>query len=462
MRRHGDRQSARRAGAALAVALSVGVLGCAAPPASRLPSHVLPNASSPPPSIDIPGVDPPDEALVDKLQAEGMSEGAALFFAMTRVDGEPVGDLGYRIVEAFPTGNTATLTITLTPGQGGEPGVLEVAHDRAGANATFTIGYLVGWESVPDDVERGLRDGEDTSPGLGVVVEGVVEPMESAVRDRLLEYLDARLGARAAEDRLYSALESELPMTDALATGAAYDVPTRQIDRLEACVQDPANPAVARAYAADPASRQRIIERIAAVRAEVAANVTVGYLGLPALIDPMLQDVPWLRHVLGPGTAWSQATLRSRHNRLVDDLDRLIPSCDGFQFEFSGGGPGILAGEPLEGTWHYWGVLCPGDADWKVWEKYQTTGIVKYDIDTGRPGAAPLGPIVVTFDRNGEATASTWNKQDFKGLSLAETKFSVAPPLDPTEITALVPVGATQFTVKQRIDKLDYSFGDCP
>jgi hypothetical protein len=58
---------------------------------------------------------PYDRATVDRLVAQGLARSEALILAMTKVTVASADAQSVRLVEAFPTGDTADVTITASP-----------------------------------------------------------------------------------------------------------------------------------------------------------------------------------------------------------------------------------------------------------------------------------------------------------------------------------------------------------
>ena len=311
-------------------------------------------ASAVPSSLDLTDV---DEELVTELQEqEGVGEGAAVFLALTRTDVEPLGDHTARITHAFPTGNTADMTVTLFPDQvaaepAAPPTVTELASDDGFA---FRFEYHVPYEGMPQDVLEAIRGtgrplppvtyaglritGGQAAPGDGVtvVIEAEIKAFAGRATSTFVRYLETRLGTGVTLDNLYKALKAGMSVKDSLALRAEFEALMGQIDKLEECARNPTNEVTRRTYRERPEELQRILDRIEAVRLEVTANTTVSYIGLlNKTASGAIRGVPWLSYVVGPATAWSKATLDDLNAQLIADLRDSIPPCGGFALDFS-------------------------------------------------------------------------------------------------------------------------------
>jgi len=137
----------------------------------------------------------------------------------------------------------------------------------------------------------------------------------------------------------------------------------------------------------------------------------------------------------------------------------------GYQFVLSWTGDGIkddLLWTPLHVTYDAWGLICPESAEWKIWEIYESDH--SYSAATGPPGADPLGPMLATFGPDGVMNGITWPGLGISldGKTGAGAWFSLSPPQGPpTSVTAMVPIGASSYTVSAPIEKMDGSFGAC-
>lgn len=147
-----------------------------------------------------------DKALVQELQEEGLSEPEALFLALTKIEGERTRDNVVRIVELFPTGNRAEITVTVNPDQRGDPDILKVSHSESADEFKFKLEYFVPNDAIPEEVRNTIGRGEPAaigpplamgslaaaggalsaeSDGVMVVVEAVVDELREAKIDFL-------------------------------------------------------------------------------------------------------------------------------------------------------------------------------------------------------------------------------------------------------------------------------------
>lgn len=427
-----------------------------------------------------------DEALTAELTANGYSEGAAAFLAMTNVEVESRGEYSQRIVYAFPTGNTAEISVTLVPDgtrAAQRTDALTMTSSEPNGDFAFEMEYFVPYDAMPADVREEVRSGTadaDTrlavagplamsgpvaaSDGVGVVVKAFVTKLQDGRAAEFLKFLDKQLGTTGALDTLYKQIKAGLAMKDALAMGAEHDELQRQLNALEECARNPTNPITKRAYRDDPGYRDRILEQIDSVRQEVKANTAVMFIAkLNQTASALLsKQVKWLSFVVGPATAWSRAALQEVNARLIEDLKKNITECgEGYQFEFGGTGTGFDLGHPVPVEWQYWGLLCEGSTEWRIWEDFDG---VQGGSTTGPPSNSASVPYLVTFDEEGSMTGVSW---DILGGSVPTTAsgntFGLSPGDSPTTVTAQLNAGAgvDMITVTAPVEPADGTIAEC-
>jgi hypothetical protein len=130
---------------------------------------------------------------------------------------------------------------------------------------------------------------------------------------------------------------------------------------------------------------------------------------------------------------------------------------DGFQFHFAGTGD---YGYDAPIKFEYWGLLCPEDEVWQIWE------MVDHELgteSTGTPAEAMHGPILATFDDSGLMSSATYGPFGAlpPGYLVHRTSLSLAPPGAPTSVTAKISAGQIDVVVTEPVVPWDGSFGKC-
>jgi hypothetical protein len=374
-------------------------------------------ASTPPaapsdPSAPIPTVDPrasADPALVAKFMDEGLSEGQAIFAALTRVDVQQLTPLSYRITQSYPTGNNAEFTVTLTPDQTVDSDApMTATYTATGGDFGFRLEYFIAYDDIPDDVEAEIRGPSagtnvpirlaDTGlgalaltaaekSGIRVVVEGLVKELADAAASAFAEALDQALGLKAGVDSLLNALKAGVSVDEALALRKEHGELMAKIDKLEECAKNPTNPVTKRAYQADPAQRQKILNTIAEARLEIKSNFAAIFVGMVNTTGSGLTGSKVLGFVLGPATAYLEQELKKLNDGWIMVLEQLITPCVAYQFSgarlqywtfvqaegirievtVTEDWKGVVCGDPLEAEWQLsvdaTGVFSDGDVD---------------------------------------------------------------------------------------------------
>lgn len=353
--------------AGVLLAFVIGVSGCAGPPGSSGEAPVPASAPASPGALatSVPPLpdelSAEDEALVAELQAEGYSEAEALFIALTEVEVEPLGEYSQRIRYAFPTGNSADITVTLVPDQPGEgqgTDALTMTSSEADGGFSFELEYFIPYDSMPADVRDEVANGTVTvdarlalagmvpltgpvaaSDGIGVIVKGVVDKLQDKSASKFLKFLDKQLGGPGVLDKFYKGVKAGLAIKDALAMQSLHGELERQLDELEECVRNPTNPQTQKAYRDDPGYLDRILEQITSVREEVKTVTAVMFIAKmnQTAAGLLAKKVPWLSFVVGPLTSWSKAALDGVNAKLIEDLKKNISSCElGFALDLTG------------------------------------------------------------------------------------------------------------------------------
>lgn len=299
-----------------------------------------------------------DQATVDALIAQGLNAPEALFAAMTTTTVERLDAHVYRVTQTFPTANTAAYTVTVIPDQVGDPDVVELTSSQSAEGFAFTLRYFIPYDAMPDELQQPLRSGSigaatvilavagglrsegrrvaaAAKDGATVVVEALVKQFTNAGTKSFLSFLEGKLGPTYELNNLVKSLKTLMSVKDSIAMEAEFSELDSQLDKLQDCVENPTNPVTKNAYRDDPGLRQRLLDQVAATRSEVKANTAVMFLGLLNSVGAGLTKVPWLGWVMGPGTAWSKATLQDMNARLIKDLKKNIVSCDGFKLDFT-------------------------------------------------------------------------------------------------------------------------------
>jgi hypothetical protein len=385
--------------------------------------------AEPPPATSVDPRASPDAALVAKYRDEGLSDGQAIFAALSHVEVDEQSALSYGITQSFPTGNSAEMTITVLADQAGDPDatspVSATYSETDEGDFMFRLEYFIPYDEIPDDVEEEIRGAvagigapiavagiggalaeltAGGAAGIRVTVEAFVKKLvETRVGD-FLKGLEEGLGTGAIIDGLYQALKQGLKVRDAFAISTEHDELMKRIDALEDCAENPTNPVTRRGYEDDPGQKQRILDAIAEARAQISSNFAVMFLGL---LNSASSSLPAAGKVLGfiisPGNAYVKQQLRELNEGWIRDLEKLITPCKDYRLEV-----GITGVSGLSA------VKCHGkEGEWTIDLLYdtQTIGTIEFTIPPGAT-SAPSHAVVdqeepgltVHLDLTGEAT----------------------------------------------------------
>ncbi|MEX2547269.1 MAG: hypothetical protein WD830_05710 [Chloroflexota bacterium] len=145
----------------------------------------------------------------------------------------------------------------------------------------------------------------------------------------------------------------------------------------------------------------------------------------------------------------------------VADPDRAKSICEpeGYQFAFSGTGTGRDLGYPVPIEWQFWGLLCEGTEEWRVWEIFEG---VAGSSRTGPPTDSNSVPYLITFDENGSMTSVSWVNGVFP-TTLSGNTLALSPGDAPTTVTARLNAGAgvPMLTVTAPVEPADGTIASC-
>lgn len=142
------------------------------------------------------------------------------------------------------------------------------------------------------------------------------------------------------------------------------------------------------------------------------------------------------------------------------DPDRAQKLCDpkGYQFELSGSGPGLdnVFDGQVTITYHYWGLLCEGSDEWKIWEDYEHPTI------SGSGNAASV-PYLATFGNNGSITGIRWPVfSELPGTTFPGTVIALSPGDPPATVRVIMQAGrGTTIPVSAPVVPADGSIAPC-
>lgn len=183
----------------------------------------------------------------------------------------------------------------------------------SGAPAHALFGRLL---SVP--VAR-LHAAQDD--GVEVIVQGEVIEAAKDVLGRAEEHL----GGSGATTAYGGAV---LSLSEAWQTSAGYRKLKQRLAALRRCAENPTNPLTRKMYSEDPGARQRILDEISAVEAEITMDTVVRFVAALNSQGADLAGVKWLGFVVGPLTSWADSRIASLGEQRVADLERSITSCE--------------------------------------------------------------------------------------------------------------------------------------
>jgi hypothetical protein len=361
--------------------------------------------STPGPTIPAEFTDA-DPELVQGYLAEGASISQAEFLALTQTTVEPLGQHSARVVHLFPTGNTGTITYSITPDVARDPETTEpvVTILQTDPNFEFRLQYFVPYDSMPAEVVQEIR--ADTSaasralavvegqlvaadkPGIVVIAEALISKWRGNEISGFIKYLDTKHGTGADLGEMYSIIKGLLSVVDAAKLADEFDEIDARIDKLKRCAENPTNPITKKAHREDPGSKARLLEQVEETRNEIKANTAVMFLGLmDKTAAGLVSSVKWVGYVVGAGTAWSKETLRELNEKLVEELKRAIPKCEGYRIDKTVS----LTQMNVSVTIQYVSTKCDGpDGEWVI----DSQGTL-----SGYGGTAVIGgPVIVTID----------------------------------------------------------------
>lgn len=295
-----------------------------------------------------------DQAFFDHLVELGWTEPEALTLALTKLTEISADEHNAHITAEFPTGDTADITIVLSPGLANQAGTPTVTSAETADGFTFTVAYHVssiasrvdsGSAAIPlgraqawlggngPALDAGVVAADDG--GADVVVTAVIKKGEENVLSIFLKFLEERYPA-VAVDRLggiVQVLKAAGSLADALALNVKYKALQGRIAAAEACAKNPTNPLTIKAYRTDPGLRDRLLEDVGATRRSVKANAAAVFLSMLNEGIAKLTKQRWLQAVLGVGDAWAKENFDRDNEERVRQLEASITKCESYTAE---------------------------------------------------------------------------------------------------------------------------------
>ena len=295
-----------------------------------------------------------EQAFFDQLVELGWTEPEALTLALTKLTEISADEHNAHITAEFPTGDTADITIVLSPGLSNHAGTPTMTSAETADGLTFTVAYHVssiasrvdfGSAAIPlgraqawlggngPALDAGVVAADDG--GADVVVTAVINEGYENLLDTYIEFLEARYPA-VAVDRLggiAQVLKSAGSLADALALNVKYKALQGRIAAAEACAKNPTNPLTIDAYRADPSLRDRLLEDVADTRRSVKANAAAVFLSMLNAGIAELTKQKWLDVVLSAGNAWATENFDRDNEERVRQLETSITKCESYTAE---------------------------------------------------------------------------------------------------------------------------------
>ena len=327
-------------GLSFLVAISLGVGGACGGSSARRPSAAMVTIQPSPPVT----FGPVDDAKITALIGQGFSNGEALFITQTTIEGTSIAKDRVRLTDTFPTGNRGVINIQVVPANGTDPKAIKLKTGSSGGNFTFTLEYFVPYTDIPAAAQpvalREMPGGQvmfvaqhasaeaGGTSGVNVIVNGTVDQFKGDAVDKFVEFIGEHT-KNANPEKLNGKLKTALVVKDVLDMGAALDKLLTEIDRLEKCAKDPVNPLTQKAYKDKPGEKQRILDLIAGVRAELKGNAVAGVIGtINQAGAGLIKSAPWLGYIVGPGTAWALDNFQQVAQDRMNELRKGISSCE--------------------------------------------------------------------------------------------------------------------------------------
>ena len=395
--------------ALLPVAVAMLVAACG----GSVPSTGQPNASS------VPGGPAPsvDANARDTLVAQGLPLEDATFLAATTYAVSSVDGKTEHVVEHLASGDTIEFTVKVAASSSDGPRAVTATSTTTDTETDVYLTYSVEADNLPSDVRDALTAAAARQvvaagePPLAltadisffeVTIDWALKKVESTLRDKGIKAVLSSLTPGNAGP-IMGLIKAGFTIEKSAKIGAEVDELLAKLAELEDCAKDPTNPLTIKQYQQDPGAKQRVLDQIEAARFELVANTIVMELGV---LNGFLAGMgpTWLGYVIGPGTAWSKATLEQLNKDRLAEIERAVPKCD-CPYLSSGGattggtsGGGTSGGTSGGGTS---GGVCKFPFTWNGTASYEITrnGVVVFSV---------------------HATQVTWKLRDDNPSSISE------------------------------------------
>jgi hypothetical protein len=324
---------------------------------------------------------PADRSFAKSVVAAGFDEATAAFMALTLSTVEVMNARALVVRHAFPNGATGEVTYTLQPGVDLEPGgAPEFSADAGPDDYRFTMRWAVDVASLPadlgDQVLGGLPDAvqsiaraDDASvrllglasteplrgvyaadrPGtLEIVANGVISQGKSKAIDKFVKTVEDRGWTKTAKS--YKALKAGKKVWQAVEANDLISQALARLRALRRCAEEPTDPLAQKAYAEDPAEKQRVVSAVDEAEREVRES---GMLMFGALLtttgSSLIKTAPWLGFIVGPANDYIKETNVGLIEEQVRVAEQRVVPCQS-SYTISGTIPSVPSGITVTGT----------------------------------------------------------------------------------------------------------------
>ena len=313
----------------VAAALLLAACGGAGPTATDAPTVTQPPSASSAPPVN--------QDLLAQLTAQGLPIDDATFLAATTVEAAEQDKRTALVVEHLASGDTVEFTVHVEPAAADEPGTVTATSTTSETGISVHLEYVVAADDLPADIRKALTAGARpavaalggvatqlvaSSSFFEVTVDWIVKKVESTVRDDAIKGVLQNVAPKQV-GTIMKIIKAGFTVEKGVKVFDELDTLLEALGRLQGCAENPTNPLTRKQYEQDPGSKERILEQVASARREIIAYsiaIQFGVLdGFAAGSGPK-----WLGYVIGPGLAWSKATLEQLSKERLDEIKRAV------------------------------------------------------------------------------------------------------------------------------------------
>ncbi len=331
-----------------------------------------------------------DPDIKQQLQDAGFDAADSEYIARTGVATQQLDATTWRVMLTTPTGHLIDQTISYAIGNPADI-AKPIQRDSPLSDETgaFAYAYTISATDAPPEILEALqsapvayRPSRMMMIGPPVRIAMDVDAISVYVKGFIKQFGKDKFGDFTKEyDKLvpdskfklndrWNAVKASMYVLDAVWMFEKIWPYLNAIDYLQACAEKPWNPLTVKSFRENPQDQQRIIERLESARSEIKYEGL--YLYTIVMNKVLLMGIPGLstvtKFLFGETLNNLTAETEQRLRNLVDEMEKMVPPCNGWRFD--------TQQIPAGNLYNWQGTKCGGiDGYWMITHDTTIEGI---------------------------------------------------------------------------------------